>query len=193
MSDREFEALRQRVDTLERQNRRLRGISLVALLILLPLLLAAASPSSRAFVVKVNGLILVDAQGKKRAELYVDDRRTGLDFFDRNGDLLASLGAGQQGAGLSFWAPWEGAQPRARVAWNEDGSELTLYSSDQQNSVVFSTSNQGPNLLLADKDSFRSSLGRISLVAAESGERENTSAASVVLLGKDGEVLWRAP
>lgn len=51
----------------------------------------------------------------------------------------------------------------------------------------------GPQLKINDRDGFSSVLGNTSLVTPETGKRETTSAASLILFGSDGKSVWSAP
>ena len=55
------------------------------------------------------------------------------------------------------------------------------------------SASEGPSLNLFDMDGFGTTLGATSLVTTKTGESHKTSAASVVLIGKDHKVLWSAP
>ena len=48
-------------------------------------------------------------------------------------------------------------------------------------------------LRLQDKEGFGTHIGRTDLATPRTGETHKTSAASLVLFGKDGKVLWSAP
>jgi hypothetical protein len=50
-----------------------------------------------------------------------------------------------------------------------------------------------PHINLADSRGFRVDLGTTNLVKPATGATEETSAASLVMFGKDGKVLWSAP
>jgi hypothetical protein len=50
-----------------------------------------------------------------------------------------------------------------------------------------------PELRLTDESGFSAAMGSVDLETARSGEKHKTSAASLVLLGKDGKAIWRAP
>ena len=54
-------------------------------------------------------------------------------------------------------------------------------------------SSGGPVLVLDDASGFATEIGVTDLVTPATGETHETSAASVVLLGKDKKVLWSAP
>jgi hypothetical protein len=57
---------------------------------------------------------------------------------------------------------------------------------------LFGISDNGPFLLLADKHGFESRLGAVE-TEGQSGETRRRSAASLVMFGKDGKVIWSAP
>jgi hypothetical protein len=56
-------------------------------------------------------------------------------------------------------------------------------------SVVISRYNVG----LFDENGFEAELGRTDLVTPRTGETQKRSAASLVLFGKDKNVIWKAP
>jgi hypothetical protein len=51
----------------------------------------------------------------------------------------------------------------------------------------------GPSVYLNDEQGYSAALGNTDLVTPRTGETSKTSAASVVLFGKDKKVLWQAP
>jgi len=51
----------------------------------------------------------------------------------------------------------------------------------------------GPELALSDAQQFTTRVGVTSVLFPGSGETRTTSAASLVMLGKDREVIWHAP
>jgi hypothetical protein len=67
---------------------------------------------------------------------------------------------------------------------------VTLAAKD---SLVTISASDGPSLQLRGKDGFETDLGVTSLVTITTGESHTTSAASIVVFGKDKKVLWSAP
>ena len=59
--------------------------------------------------------------------------------------------------------------------------------------VTVSQEGSGPNVTVTDEESYSSVLGRSDLVQTNTGKKEQTPAASLVLFGKDKKVLWSAP
>ncbi len=62
-------------------------------------------------------------------------------------------------------------------------------------SIVFISSMQddGPSVRVVDKEGFQTWVGATALVTPKTGAQQQTSAASVILFGKDKKVLWSAP
>jgi hypothetical protein len=56
-----------------------------------------------------------------------------------------------------------------------------------------STSSAGPKLEINDAEGFSTVIGSTHLVTSATGEQHHTSAASVRLVNKSGEVIWSAP
>ena len=50
-----------------------------------------------------------------------------------------------------------------------------------------------PLIVVNDPEGFSAQLGSVDLVTPRTGEQHKTSAASLVLFGKDSKVLWSAP
>lgn len=69
----------------------------------------------------------------------------------------------------------------------EAGPRLLL--SDQTGIVSL----EKASLEVSDKQGFRTKIGSTELETPRTGETHKTSAASVVLFGKDGKTLWSAP
>jgi hypothetical protein len=59
--------------------------------------------------------------------------------------------------------------------------------------LVFINTLQGPSLQVIDRGGFQAEIGVSSLATIKTGETRRTSAASVVLFGKEKKVLWSAP
>jgi hypothetical protein len=95
-----------------------------------------------------------------------------LSVFERN----------KSTASVSLGLPYDGSLPF-----------LTLNSESGSDRAQLSISDNGPLLKLADSAGFSSAVGTVDLVTTRTGEQHKTSAASLVLFGKDGKVLWSAP
>jgi len=88
------------------------------------------------------------------------------------------------------------AKISARVIELREGSNTvkillpgSIIVSEKDKANVNISTSDGPPLVLNDMDGFETALGVTSLVTTKTGESHKTSAASVVLLGKDHKVL----
>jgi hypothetical protein len=128
-----------------------------------------------------------------RVGLSVQKGVPGLDLFDESGKRRAAITAPPTGptfnltdsdgkAGFTLWVAPFGAGP-----------DLSMYDSAGKLRVDLVAPPGGPSLKLSDQDGFSTILGSTDLLIPRTGRKESTSAASLVLFGKDGKVLWSAP
>ncbi len=196
MSEPILNTLTQRLDRLERENRRLKIAGAILLLALAAVgamgqVLPKAVPKvveAERFVVRdtkgkvlatlgteasgLPALVLSDQNGKRRAGLFVlADGEPHLGLFDQNEKRRAVLAVLADGAPALFLADQNG----------KDRAGLVLDTS-------------GPSLVLRDEnDKIRAVLGRAALEATATGTVEQRPAASLVLFDKDGKVIWKVP
>jgi hypothetical protein len=69
----------------------------------------------------------------------------------------------------------------------------TISATDWDEMASIRANGDGSTLTLLDKQGFAAVLGNTGLEITQTGETRKTSAASLVMHGKDGKVLWRAP
>jgi hypothetical protein len=217
----EMQAIVQRIEKLEAENRRLKRVGLaVAVLTAVVFGMAQTKPSQ---TVEAKEFILKDKLGRERAALRMDvgdSVRFGLK--DARGDPLMSLEVDQSGPELSLWSP-EGGLGVAMRAGADYGKLWLSYPASglkrgAQPQLILNVSNIGPSVELADfngdeglervrlgvlakepsitvsdAEGFETKIGSADLLTAQTGEAHRTSAASLVLFGKDNRVLWSAP
>jgi hypothetical protein len=112
---------------------------------------------------------------------------SGLAFFNPTGKTMAGLSA-------------LGTDPRLDL-YDADGNATTSVSNasifmtptDRQQAIELLVGDAGPSITIGSEGGFQSILGTTNLQTANTGEQHKTSAASLVLFGKDGKVLWSAP
>lgn len=75
------------------------------------------------------------------------------------------------------------------------GAGPTLGLSDETGefAAMLSVTSGKASFKISDKEGFETTIGSTDLVRARTGETHKTSAASIVLFGKDKKVLWSAP
>lgn len=159
--------------------------------------------------------ILVDAAGKTRGELGLSDNMPHLFLYGTNPNTeQVQMVAGY--AGGSFKLSCTDGSTRAILETTKDGAILNLFDADKKGrahlgvgSFDYRIPNEpgiaarnwltvfggmaGPSLVIEDKEGFSTIAGSVNLKTPRTGESQRTSAASVALIGKDGQLLWSAP
>ena len=195
-----FADLEARLAELERQNRRLKRLGLLLLLIagsgfLLAQVLrkparAAPAPATLAATydtLVVHRLELRDKAGKLRGLWGVDDRGSALYLYDAIGLPQAMLSAFTDGSGL--WLSDLAGKSSAALNVLADGPLLQLGAPAGKPGAALSAD----AFSVTDAQGFKAVLGVTDLETITTGEKHTTSAAAVTLFGKDGKVIWRAP
>ena len=212
----------ERLETLERQNRRMKRIGAGVILTVASLLLMAQTAPTR--IVEANGFVLKDSSGRIRAKLEVSNAGNPiLNFMSTRGDIRMSLSANDGGGGITLLGP-NGqnlslalAPERANLVMIRNGVEdfhlghgrittknartgEVLYDGEAVTLGMYSQGGsldlevrQSPSITIFDKEGFSAVLGSGPLETERTGETSRTSAASLILFGKDFKALWRAP
>jgi hypothetical protein len=208
------EALRQQLANLEHRFQRLQCATGIVLVALAASVLMAAAASNR--VVTANEFVLKDSTGRDRAKLAIVDGAAQLTFQDVQGRLRARLGQMEFSASGPYGALLEldGEHGEKITMWNATGNSLIF--EEQGKSEVWlsggmadsvepsfrlssvkgkqiSLDTTSPNIGVTDAEGFETQMGSASLFVSQTGVTSKTSAASLVLFGKDKKVLWSAP
>ncbi len=199
----ELQPIRERLEKLERQNCWFKRTGVAALLLAAAVVVMGQARPSR--TVTADKFVLVDSQGRTRAVLQADSIRATLTFMDGVGRKRTVLSGGTGTTGHAF-AHLELGEAAARGGFvlGTPGGEVTLsdgglvmgaYPPNREaGSVLLQAPGPfGPDLELTDSQGYTANIGITRLVTPATGETHRTSAASVVLLGKGGKVLWSAP
>jgi hypothetical protein len=210
---RDLDALLSRVERLEKENRRLKQGALAFLLLIASVGLMAqtkqkpSAPSSsqrqkgRApapapagpTAVEAQGFILKDANGHVRAELGLTGSSPSLKFKDESGSALVTLALNADAPGgplLLLSDPQHHASVALSVL-EHAGPQLSLTGERADIQLHMGVAPDGTTLELSDKDGFTTSIGNG--VVAKNNQAKQTSAASIVLYGKQRKVLWSVP
>ena len=176
-----------RVETLERQNRRMKLIGLGSLILAGAfLLMGQAKQAAVLSEVKARSFVLVDSNGRERARLEMLNSKPMLRFLDLQGVEAAVF----NGSGFGVFS--NGANISLTVS--ERGPEVVLLNGKAKNSLILSTlADDGPSVTLDDGNGFETAIGVTSLITPTTGETSKTSAASIKLFGEDRTILWSAP
>jgi len=209
--NKELAAFLFRVERLEKENRKLkRGVLAFLLLIASVGLMAqtrqtpptssqrqkgrapAPAPAGPT-AVEAQGFILKDSNGHVRAELGLTGSTPSLKFKDENGSALVTLALNSDAPGgplLLLSDPQHHASVALSVL-EHAGPQLSLTGERADIQVHMAVAPDGTTLELSDKDGFTTSIGNG--VVPKNGQAKQTSAASIVLYGKQRRVLWSVP
>jgi hypothetical protein len=191
-----IQSVLERLENLERQNRRLRLQGLAFLVLLVGLLVTCQF--HRSGVVEAERFVLRDSRGRTRIEIaaksefpaaqavrYVPERenlvpedRPTLTILGEDGKVQTVLGAGELDLGDT------NASSRVTVL----AYRLKVYDPkrDELRDI-------GPAINVSDENGNVACLGGCELKAPKGGQPQLTSAASLVLSDMDGKVIWRTP
>lgn len=162
--------IEERLQKLERQNRIIKTTGLGVLLIASAFLFMGQARPARPGNLTATAFVLVDAHGQKRATLDTsNDEAASLKMYSANGRVEAQL---------SVFAP---------------GPMFALSGTDMKTNVWVAAFSDVPAVDLTDAQGFSTNIGVTDLLTPTTGETHKTSAASVILFGKDKKVLWSAP
>jgi hypothetical protein len=205
----EIAAILGRVEKLERHNRWLKLAGLALAVAAGAALLMGQARASR--TVTANRFVLADAQGRTRAELRIVEGNPQFWLVDARGRTRAMLAivGGEPGLVLSSdtkndfgIALTTSGGPQILLSTangdllvgngNTSGPQLALSDAKAGSGAMLRTQG-GPELLLTDTVGYETDIGVTELATPATGETHKTSAASMVLFGKDRKVLWSAP
>jgi len=158
-----------------------------------------------------NEFDLHDDNAKLRARLFMAEKHTGnitlpgmekpvpmtfnpspmLALYDEKGNARVLLNGTGDVYGSNFAiSDSEGKQLGSFLGVDGYGAMLGIYNGKGDLRAILTPG----NLELTDDDGFKSAMGvEKNLVTPRTGETHQTSAASVLLFSRDGNVIWRAP
>jgi hypothetical protein len=208
----EKDLLIRRIERLEQQNQRMKKIGIFALLLAVAVIVMGQTPKKIE-----NGenesITLRDKNGRNRINIDADG---GIILTDKNGKtgiLLSSKGIAlmdenrqsriimETGKGISFYD----SQGNPKSSFNEesliyfgDDCNLTLKRNDlwmlgKEGDVRVTLKKGNPLIAITDSRGFKTNIGVSELTTIKTGENHTTSASSVVLFDKEGDVIWKAP
>lgn len=201
--------------------RRLRTIALVAVAFGSVSSLVAAAMAARSQTLppqrtlEAAEFVLRDTGGNARARLFMGPSGPTLALYDAGGKAsvglavtadgtaalhLLSHGASKAGVLLHVVADRPelalydaGGKPRVGLVLTADGPLLDLNDSSGELRARLAVTTNGPSLALSDPAGFSASIGTTALQMPASGQKSQTSAASIHLFNDKGTVIWSAP
>lgn len=182
MNEPTMDKLVQRLDRLERDNRRMKRFgALVIVLIAAVVLMGQSTISKVVSVVEAEKFVLRDSSGRKRALLTASDSNVTFSLYDRKGAIGVSL-----------------------ETIDDKGSSLFLTDKKSKIRLLLRSKEGMPKVMIIDKN------GRIRAVLGRTSDKEvilertpywkvktelykNRPESSLVLYGKEGRLIWSTP
>ena len=204
------ETLTQRLDRLERENRRWKRAASACSLVLALTLLSGAAPTTMPEEIKARRLVLVDQRGVTRAILGTDFdhfehlSQVALKLFDSKGkqrlhlfvhnDGPKDLHSGWPKAGLSLLTEAEKEAASLNIKTDNSTDLLLRDGKSIGRAWIRLTQDGKPSVLLFDEnDRLRAAMGHVVLETPRVEAVTTRPASSLVLFDKDGKVIWTAP
>jgi len=199
-----------RLEKLERENRRMKKIGIVAVVFASVLFISGQAKTDK--VVEANEFRLVDSAGKVRALLSMGSGPE-LSFYSDHGTVVADIWTTPD-PGLYLGEPGTKgtAVIRAGTPETKPPTDPILYLGGPAGNVqlaggtarsirifgpagMFTMTNDqnGPNITLVDNEGYSTEVGKTAFVHPKTGKKEQARAASLVLFDNDGKVMWSAP
>jgi hypothetical protein len=185
------------------------------LLVLIAALAGMGQVRPKNRLIEGEKFVLKDISGTKRAELVMEAGGPGLVLYDADQNRIGRFGGTGEGhgAGLSL----QGARGESKVtlisladgphllmfdargkfrgelAATVKGPYLFLHDDNEKVRVALAVEGDAPKLQVSDQEGYTAVLGTNALITTKTNEVQKTSAASLLLFGKQKEVIWRAP
>lgn len=204
----------ERLEKLERDNRRFKTFALAALVLPIALVsIYATRPVPQK--ITAHEFDLVDSSGTLRGKMFLHSGAARIVLTDARGIARAELGTTgigeahlelsdttRGGLAMSLWAgepliELHDGQGKGHILMSFLGGEpsVTLYGTQLKPVISMSLSHGELNLDLYDTQGFDMALGNARTMTARTGQTQETSAASIIMFGNDKKqhVIWKAP
>jgi hypothetical protein len=200
MTESELLELGKRLERVERSVRRYRAALGIAGLLLAGglLITATLSATGRALTstsapaqIVARSFVLVDANGRTRAELGIDALGPFLRLLDKAGNMRVTLDTAGE---VPAPAVHDKAGNMRADGYLLGGPSLGLFDKAGKQRVTLGVVGDAPGLSLYDTaGNLRAALGTVPLENTATGSTETRAESSLVLFNQRGRVLWKAP
>ena len=185
----ELQAIMQRLNNLETQNRRLKwsGLSLLVVLSAL-VLMGQATPAPK--VIEAQRFVLKDGKGNVRAWLGLLGEGTELILGNVNKQPKMTLKVSDDASDLHFFGSENSGM---NLGLDLGNPAIAMAGADGNGGADIAFSPSGPAITVQDREGFSTVVGTPQLKVSPRGETKHPSAASILLLDKAGKIIWKAP
>src|SRR4029077_8822292 len=176
----ELRDLVERLDKLEKRNRRLqRGLIAVFTALSAIVLMGQAAPSPR--VVEAQKFVIKDADGKVRGWLGIIGKGSELTLGNANAQPMISLEVSNDSGDLHFYGSRRSGM---NLGINSGNPSVSILDADGRGGAGITFAKNGPSLKLEDGNGFSAVVGTSPIQNTDRHDKY-TSAASVTLFDKD--------
>jgi hypothetical protein len=192
-----LEDIRGRLAKLEKENRRFKQIGTAALIFLTSVVVMGQAVSKK--TVEANEFILRDSSGHARARLSMqnavaDNGMPQMVFLDTKGTTNLELDGSVAGLfGGTLGINDEQGRRVSTLFANSSGGVFWVSNGHPTGKGSSGVTLMPGHVDVTDEEGFEAAVGTEDLVTPRTGEIHKTSAASLVLLDKNKNVLWKAP
>jgi len=182
-----------RLEKLERDNRRLKGFGLAALVIATAFAtIYATQPIPE--TIKAHEFEVVDGTGNRRVSMGVSPVTAYVMILDEKGNARGTLAFSDSRGSVLGLSDAQG-EPCLALALSPSGHADIELSKGKGSAYLGVDSSGLPNITLSDPQGFTMELGGAQTEVPAMGEMTQTSAASIVMFGNDQKrrVIWKAP
>ena len=189
----------QRLERLERENRWMRRIGVVAVAVAAAVFLVGQGKEKELPDLEVRSLTMRDKDGRIRAKLWAIEHpalgSAGLTLVDRNGNVRGAFDTYNNDGHPSLHLSDPRMETRAILHLAADGAPaLSLHDRDGKPRALLVTRADGsPALTLADKDSQARAVLGVTETVNKAGAKTKTAENTLTLRDAKGNVIWQAP
>jgi hypothetical protein len=185
----DLQAILERINRLEEQNYRLRKlITAIAVLLSVALLMGQAAPSPR--VLEAQRFVLKDGDGNVRGWMGTIGKGSELTLGNANAQPMIRLIVSTDSSDLHFF----GSRKSGMNLGLDSGSpDISMIGAEGNGSAKIAFKELGPSFSLEDAKGSSTIIGATQLEKSANRKVSPASAASIVLLDKDKNVIWQTP
>ena len=179
----------ERIRKLEEQNQRLKKLTTAILLLLSAvLLMGQAAPSPR--VLEAQKFVLKDSDGKIRGWMGTIGNGTELTLGNVNAQPMIRLIVSTDSSDLHFFGSRKSGM---NLGLDSGTPDISMIGAEGNGGAKITLKELGPSFSLEDVKGSSTIIGAAQLEKPANRKAGPTSAASIVLLDKDKNVIWQTP
>jgi len=179
----------ERLGKLEDQNRRLKW-SVVTLFVAFSAVIVMGQATPSPHIVEAQKFVLKDANGNVRGWFGIIGKGSEMTLGNANAQPMIILEVSTDSADLHFYGSGSSGM---NLAINSGDPSISIIKAGAQGGAKIIFEKNGPSLRLEDANGFSTVVGTTRIEASSTQQVQYTSAASVVLFDKKGDIIWKAP